>query len=365
MEQATTPLAVNATDLPRIMSCIGSIYMPASPAPSLGDNTVRNEGDAAHWLIECTANGEGVDIGASAPNGIKITDEMLQHVKQYFETVTAYGGTAVTEVDCTYVDPREKFRIDARADRVAYNDETQTLHVDDFKYGWSIVEPEWNWTLIAYVLGYLQRFDVRPQYIVLTIHQPRPWHVDGPVRSWEMSAGDLIEARARITEQLRNPRMSTYSNPHCGRCHANALCPAARKSALNAIDVADAAHREDMTGEALSAELDLLTRAHHVLKDRLEAIRELAHYRIKTGKIVPNYSSERTFSNRKWLDGLDAKTLHMMTGVDLSDVRTVTPAEAERRGVSKQVVNSLTDRVPTGVQLVRIDIDKKARKMFK
>lgn len=357
------PVAVNGSDLNRVMACIGSLFMPKSPAPSLTDNTVRKEGDAIHWLIAQTVAGEGVDVGTMAPSGVKITTDMLKHSAEFFETLSARGATGHHEQECSYVDPLGKYRIDNRADHIVMID--TTLYVDDFKYGWTIVEPVHNWTLIAYALGYIQQTGVAPDTIVFTIHQPRPWHTDGPVRTWTMTISDLMIASNRIRERLTHANASTYTSIHCGKCPANALCPAARKAALNAIDVADAPYREDIPNDWLSAELDLLNRAAAMIKDRLAAASELAVHRITTGQVINGYSIERGLSNRRWIDGITPENLNMMTGITVAKWKIDTPAEAARRGVDKDTIEALTERVSTAPKLVKMDIDKKARKLLR
>ena len=111
-------------------------------------------------------------------------------------------------------------------------------------------------------------------------------------------------------------------------------------------------------------QLDHLKRASAVLKDLEKAYGELALYRVKQGQIVPNYSTEVGLTNRNWKGHVTPEFVQILTGKDLSKKHLITPAQAEKQGVSKEVVAALTGRDNTGVKLVRVDADAKAKKAF-
>ena len=69
-------IQTTATELARLMRCMGSRLMPPS-VPGGGDTTSRDEGTAAHWLAEQMFNGAPAHAGLTAPNGYGITDDMV------------------------------------------------------------------------------------------------------------------------------------------------------------------------------------------------------------------------------------------------------------------------------------------------
>lgn len=363
-------LETTATKLPRLMACNGSRLM--SPAfPNMDDDrTLRDEGDAAHWLAKAVFDGTHTlnEMGErKAPNGVHITTDMCDHVGEYLsalvcgemETDTSFSGNG--------------WAVNARADHMAYDAPTSTLYVDDFKYGWSIVEPDWNWTLIAHAIGYCIRRGITPATIVLRIHQPRPHHRLGKLREWRISYDVLMQAYAQLDATLSNPSDALVTGDHCRRCWALVPCPAARKANLNAVDTSErSAFSDAVSDDLLAFELDTLRTAMVRIKQGLDAREELAEYRIKNGAIVPNYHMEQQFGNRVFIPGIDALTLTVLTGADMSKAGTVTPSEGERRlvaiGKTKKEAEALlkpfTQRASIGAKIVREDTTKRAQRLL-
>lgn len=355
-------ISVTATELNRVMHCFGSLNMPKA-VPDSGNQEQRDEGNAAHWLAEQMFNGTPVAVGAAAPNGYVITDDMVEHVRGYvgaldcgeLETDTSYSG--------------EGWEVRGRADHLHYrqggDSNLNVLTVDDFKYGWRIVEPAYNWTLISHAIGWVIRNETRPDRIVLRIHQPRPHHSVGPLRQWTCGYEELMGFYHQIAHRLSNPVDELVTGlDHCAKCHALALCPAARQASMNAIDAATIAFDDSLPRDVLTHELETLQMAVGMIENRRDALDELITHRIKSGEVFEGYALESRFGQRKWLTGLSGKALSLAAGVDLTKDGLVTPAEAERRGVNKAVVSQLTDRPVLGVKLKRIDADARGRAAF-
>lgn len=355
-------LTTDATNLPRLMNCNGSRLMPPSfPAVDI-DPTARDEGNAAHWLAQQWFNG-AVDpnalIGQKAYNGTVITGEMVDHVGEYLSTLEA----GQMEIETSF--GTDHWRVNARADHIAWIALTATLIVDDFKYGWRLVEPVDNWTLIAHAIGYCIFHRITPAMIVLRIHQPRPHHPDGKLREWRISYAELMEYYQRINATLTNPANELRTGlAWCAKCHALATCPAARAASMNAIDATSMTFSDDLPNNAMSFELDTLRTAQATLAARLDALEELAAYRIKGGAVIDGYGAETQYANTRWKAGLSAEALTLASGVDCVKPGTITPAEAKRRGMPEAVVKVLTERPITGVKLVRASADKRAKRLL-
>jgi hypothetical protein len=352
-----------ADELPRIMQCNGSVVMPASFPAIDFDTSARDEGAAAHFMAAAVFRNEfSIEeiVDRKAPNGYYMSAEMAEYVAQYLMALDC----GEVEVDTSF--QLGNVRINARADHIKYRAETATLTVDDLKYGFTPVEPEMHWTLIAHAFGYVFRTkQCAPEWYVFRIHQPRPYHRDGKTREWRVSARDMEALYKQLHDTLNNLRDELQTGPLCRKCPALATCPAARAASMNAIDCTGLPYSDDMANDALSYELDLLNQAQSTLKSRLEAMQNLALHRLKHGQIIDNYASETGYGNRAWKEGFNADILSTMTGKELRKPGVVTPAQAERLGVPEAVVQSLTYRPTTGVKLVRETASKRAQRLLK
>lgn len=356
-------LTLKADDLPRFMTCNGYRLMPHH-APFNVDDTDRDEGNAAHWLVEQVHSGKFSPdelVDRKAFNGVFITDEMVEYVTPY---LNAIKGRGQVEVDTSYSDGAH-YSIRGRADHIEHDG--NTLVVSDFKYGWGIVEPKGNWTLISHALGFgFAKLNGRfPDYIELRIFQPRPHHPEGKIRAYTYSSQELLNALwAQLSTALTNPSNELRTSEHCRKCPAFATCPAALKASMNAIDVSEEAFAADVDDATMGFLLDQIERAIKHLEQAKKAYTEKALHRIKAGGIIPGYGRETELTNRQWKAGITVETAPMLTGMDLSKKQLVTPTQAAKLGLSEEVINSLSERREKGSKLVRINPDQAVKKMF-
>lgn len=367
-----TQVTTTATELARIMRCMGSRLMPRV-IPADWGTEARDAGNAAHWLAERLFRGGIVPIGSKAYNGYVITDDMMEHVNTYLGALDC-GDMEVETTFSGNPDPTTGFaawEVRGRADHLKYDASTSTLTIDDFKYGWRLVSPVENWTLLAHAIGWSWRNGSPENYkqidrVVLRIHQPRPYHSDGPVREWSCSYEQLCDYWKRIDHALSNPSDTLVSGlDQCAKCHARYNCPAFDRSLYNAIDVTvDSVFNDEMPNDVLAHEYETLDYAQNMIKTAIEAREELMTYRIKQGQVVHGYALQQRQGQRRWTPGLTGAALSAASGVDLRKDGIVTPAEAERRGVDKSVLAALTDRPLIGTKLSRIDADALARREF-
>lgn len=353
-------LSLTATDLNRFMKCNGSRLL-GKITPVDRDTTLRDEGNAADWFIgEFFKGNYFADdlIDRKADNGVFITGDMVDHCEQYLTDIKGKGDV---EVVTTYSD-NKSYEIRSRADHI-YS-EPQTLHISDFKYGWKIVEPEENWTLISHAIGFLQSYATQPQDIVFTIYQPRPYHPDGNVRTWSITYERLMEYWQELHAALTNPSDEIVTGVHCYKCPSMSQCPAAQKAAMNSIDVGEMAYDSEVDNKQLSYIMDEIKRAKTVLTQAEDAYNNLANTRVRSGEIVPGYCMETTLSNAQWKDGMTHEIVQMMTGVDVSTKKIISPTQARKTGISSEVMDSLCERKSTGFKLVRKDVNKRAEQLF-
>lgn len=350
-------LITTATELPRLIQCIGSRAMPRS-LPKDHDKQATDEGNAAHWLAEQIIDGS-VDprAGLTAPNGHIVTDDMIEHVRTYISNLD-FGEV---ERDTTHAGTN--WQINGRADHIQFRD--NELTVDDFKYGWGIVSPVENWTLISHAIGWIKSTRIIPAKITMRIHQPRPYHQDGPVRSWTIDYNKLLDFSRRIDNRLENPpELELVTGPLCRKCHALPTCNAAREASVNAIDVATTGFTDEIANDVLSHQYEMMERAKAMIEARFDAVKELMTHRVKTGEVIEGYALESRYAQRRWKTGSNPDFLKVVTGKDLSKDGLVTPAEAERRGVDPATVKAFTERPMIGSKLTKIDVNAKAAKYF-
>ena len=359
-------IELTATQLPRFMACNGSISLPKL-AEFEPDQTYLKEGNAVHWLIEQVYAGNFTSeelIDRKDPSGTYITPQMVEHASQYIQELKGE-----VEFDTSF--SGEGYNIKGRADNVSF--ENGILEVKDFKYGWGLIEPEENWTLIAHAIGYALVLVHRDKInlftdvksVKFTIYQPRPFHPEGSVRSWEISAYELNEYHKQLSDKLSNPDNLLNTGSHCAGCSSITSCSASVKSSMNAIDVSEKPFMFEISNEELPNMLDNLQRAKKVIETNFKAYEDLAMHRLKEGCVVNGYSLERGLSNRNWNEGITPETISMITGrEDLVDKKLISPAQAIKKGLSEEIVQSLSDRKPTGMKLCRVDPDKKVKKLF-
>lgn len=353
-------LTLVADNLPRFMTCNGSVNMPSHQPFNVNDET-RNEGIAAHWLIEQAHKGRFSPeelIDRKAENGVFITAEMVEHVTPYLDAIKGRG-----EVECVTSYGDQHFQINGRADWVGYTN--HTLYVSDFKYGWGIIEPQDNWTLISHAVGWIfKNPNLSVEEITFAIFQPRPHHPLGKIRNHTITFEELWQKWQILHNALLNPTNTLQTSGHCKRCPALASCPAALQAGMNAIDVSEIAYVADVDNEALSAILSNIEVAIKHLENSKKAYGEMALHRIKAGQIIRNYGIERELTNKQWKEGITVETAQLLTGKNIAKNQLMTPAQALKAGVSQEAIDALTERREKGVKLVRIDADTAARKIL-
>lgn len=360
-------LAITATNLPRLMGCNGS-RLTGGSTPPVKDDTVKDEGNAAHWVVEQVCNnGISVEelIDRKAPNGVYITIDMVEHLDMYLTnaTVLEQGEQSFVEIDTSH--NSNNWQINGQADNIIYNPANFKLQVNDFKYGWGAVDPEMNWTLISHALGFwFRNVGMRISEITFTIYQPRPYHPEGTVRSWTINSEKLIELSHLMNNTLNNLTDQLNTGKHCSHCPAMTTCPAYRLAEMNCIEASEKAFDDKLSNDELSFELDRLDRVQQIIKDMVKAYKEETEYRLKKGEIIKDYSLETGLTNRKWSKNVSAEMMLAYTGKDITKKDLITPKQAEVLGVSKEIVASLTERNNTGVKLVRMNANAKANKLF-
>tara|TARA_R110000851_G_scaffold2161_1_gene8337 strand:+ start:383 stop:1468 length:1086 start_codon:yes stop_codon:yes gene_type:complete len=356
-------IRLTATELPRFVQCNGFLQLDKVDEFDK-DTTLRDEGDAAHWVCETVFKGEKTVeelIDKKAPNGYFVDAEMIAHCLPYIDAIKGRGEV---EADTSYSD--KGWAVAGRTDH-RYN-EGLTLYIDDFKFGYRIVEPDENWTLLSHAIEYFvnQRLGHQNiQEVVLRIFQPRAIHPVSSIREWKVSVDDLFSTYwFRLLTALDDPSKNVTTGSNCYRCASFSLCPAATISTMTALESSSRAFNAKLTPSQTSQMLDEMKRAQEVIKQALRAHEDSALHEVRKGVSIPNYSGVTNQTSPKWKEGVTAEAMEAMTGKKLSKKTIITPTQAVAKGVSEEIIKQFSERKTTGLKLIRVSDSEQARKMF-
>lgn len=355
-------LVVTATALPRLLACNGSRLMGDSESPINTPNQARDEGNAFDWFTQQLHDGHLTLQSTAtqpivAPNGILITSDMRDHAEEFLSKV----GQGEMQPEVSFAGAN--WKITARADHIKFDG--STLHVADEKYGWGIIEPEENWTLLSYAIGYCINRQIRPERVALSIYQPRPYHSEGTFRTWSFPYEELKKRHTHINAVLSKPSDMLNTGSQCKRCPALATCPAAYKAELLGLDVSESAYISEVTNDQLSFRIKQINQALTTLKQQQEAYEELALHRIKQGQLVKDFSAKTHYTNTGWKDYVTPELVKTLTGKDdYFKSELITPTQAKKKGLNLDVFDALTERRVTSVKLEQIKASDKANKLF-
>lgn len=345
----------------RWVNCPGSVRL-CQQYPDRDDSPEAMEGTAAHWVASEALCGRSVVVGTLAPNGIAVTEEMVEGAELYRsifppEVLTAGSSLRVeTRVDCPSIHQDCWGTPDARYIR------DKTLHVTDYKFGHRYVEEFENLQLAAYAYGildempHLKRNTTR---IELTIVQPRCYSGQGSVRTWRCRVEDLwphVERMAKAALVAVLGEAELVSGSHCADCSAIHACPAAQKSASAAIHVAHTLTPSNMAPDELGLVLRRVQYAQEMLKAMETGLKEEAETLIRSGSRVPGYELAPGRGKLEWSRPMEEiVALGQMFGVDLAKPGCVTPTQArdllKKKGIDGTVISGYTATTSGSLQL--------------
>lgn len=365
---------LSASSAARWVACAGSVKLCAS-YPS-EDTPKSLEGTAAHWVASETLLGKPQpQVGSLAPNGVEITEEMLDGADLYVTDVlnaTKGGGELHVEqtMGCRLIHP------DCGGTPDAWHHNSGKITIWDYKFGHGFVDVYVNWQLMVYAAGVLETLGVvngsgiDDSFFTFSFRviQPRNYHRDGPVREWTIRADDLrayfnILRAAAEAAWLRVDAKCT-PNPECANCSARHVCEALQQTGFEGMDFAAGSTPLELSNDALGTELTLL---YHYL-DRLDArktgLEEMAMAAIKAGNVVPGFALNSTTGRLGWTKPVEEViALGQMMGVEVSKPGVITPTQAIKAGLPDTLVAQYSGRPPGSLKLVVAD-DRKARRIF-
>ncbi len=352
---------------PRWVPCPGSSYME-SLYPRSATHPVTEEGKAIHWATEGVLRSWLPEsptpayplsdyIGRTCPeNGVILTEEMVTTGNVYLAAVWSraqnhIAGLAVElKVSAHHAGLLSHGRVDARW----LSADGTWLTIWDGKFGYGPVAAFENWQTLIYGIA-----EAIPtvQTIELVIVQPRGASIRQPVKPWILQRAQLDAYREWIIERQKltqlGPQAPTYAGKHCRNCQARPNCGTHRAAAWDARSRAGESIPETLTVEEIAYELDEFDRAESMIKGRRLALESLATSKIQAGEKVPGFKMHISLSDRAWNDPKAAAALGLAFAIDMTETKTISPAQAQARGMAEPAVNALTSRHERPPKLAR------------
>lgn len=344
--------------------------------PQLEQDPEAAEGDAAHWIVATVLRGgAAAAAGMFAPNGVVVTDEMLEAAEIMVDDVRERSAGAILHIEefvwCPSVHPENGGTPDIWW--IGGAPGAYTLHIYDFKYGHRFVDAWENWQCLDYASGILDLPELRgyPRegiQVEINVVQPRNFHPDGMIRRWVLGAGhDLDTFVGQMRQHAADadgPKPWVRVGAECRDCRGRHACQALHNAADGVADIAGVMSAVELPPEALGVELRMLERAEKLLDARLTGLREQAEIMIRQGKRIPFFQLKQGNNREMWTKSVEEIALvGELLGLQLTTQKPVTPAQARKLGVTTEIVAAYSTRPPGEFKLVPVTEDD-VRKVF-
>lgn len=353
-----------------------ALWVAMNQAYPQADTPETLEGNAAHWVFAEMLAGRPVSEGMQAPNGVFITDEMIEGAELVVDTVrTRIPAGTVLHVEEPVAIPRIHAQCWGTPDIWAFYG--VTLEVIDYKFGHRFVDEYENDQGVAYTAGILDHLAEtlgkapglldQAVKVNFTVVQPRCFYKGAPVRTWSVMASDL---RAHIN-QLANaagvalaPNPPAVTNSECGDCPGRHACPALQQAAYRDAEFAVKSSPVELPPAAASLELRMLERSLARLQARVDGMREAVATYIRQGHSVPFHRAEQGYGRQQWtMPTEQVLAMGQLMGVDLSKPGVKTPKQAIKSGVDEAVIKAYSV-TPLGSLKLVPDNPADARRVF-
>lgn len=357
-----------------------SLWVTMNQAYPQADTPESLEGNAAHWAFAELLAGRMIAEGQIAPNGIVITDEMVEGAEMVLETVKARMPADIF----TAPNVEQLVTIEAinshcwgTPDIWGFAPKPLILEVIDYKFGHRFVDEFENDQGVAYIAGLIDRiapiigqgvglFDQALQ-VNFTVIQPRCFYKGSSVRTWSIKASDIrahINILAMAANAALSPNPVATTNSECRDCPGRHACPALQKAAYADAEFSAQSSPVELSPEAASLELKMLERALERLQSRVEGMQEVVATYIRGGESVPWHRGEQGFGRQAWaLPPEQVIAMGQLMNIDLSKVGVKTPKQAIKAGIDESVIKSYTV-TPLGAMKLVPDNPADARRVF-
>jgi len=351
----------------RLVNCPGSFAL-TKLYPEREDSPASMEGTAAHWVCVELLHGRHVDVGSLAPNGIAVTEEMIEGAEMYAAIVPV--ELIEPDILCHIEKPVKIPRIhpECWGTPDIWWLTKSTIHIRDYKFGHGYVDEFENDQLTAYLAGILDYLgmDDLTTYVEFTIVQPRCFHRDGPVRTWSCLASDLrgrINQMRDAAERALRGDGECVTGEWCNYCPAAHACEALQRSTQVALSFTAAPVPSEMPPVAKGLYLRRVQQAMVLLKAIENGLEEEIEVSIRSGVPIPGYDLQSGQGRTGWSKPTaEVAALGDMLEVNFRKEAFVTPTQAKellkKKGVDAAVIDAYSERKSGALKLVQTDMRK-------
>jgi hypothetical protein len=364
--------------------CAGYATMAARFPELPGDNEVREQGTAGHWAAYEIGNNRPVPEGTIAPNGVELTEEILDGVAEYLAVLRSWGVPVYMESQVAI--PSIHKECGGTVDAWSWDAVKRILRVADLKLGYRPVDPFELWQLLAYVRGvldYLQAIHgifTEHFTVEMIIVQPRGYGHD-TVKTWRTTSDKLFTYMTTLRTAANNAiayrdgkfdlvvggeKGAFTAGPHCENCSANGDCATLQNASLHLVDVSTNHGSLELTATQAAAELRRLDRAIKVMEARQAGLEgKITHAIQKDGFIHRNFEMSGGNGKLAWQEGKDVQAIALakVLGYDIAKpLQALTPTQAKAK-IAGTVLDAFTWRKPGKIKLQRL-ADNHADKLF-
>lgn len=348
---------LGASSAKRWINCPGSVAAIAK-APPQKSNFFAEEGTFAHELGErCLEEGtNAIDyLGETFGSKFEVTNEMAKAVQEYVDFIYKLKEETQGEwlIEHRFSLPHLHPKFFGTNDAIVYED-FGTLHVADYKHGAGIaVEVEENEQLMYYALGGLSLGDF--DKVVLHVIQPRAFHPDGGIRSWETTPefikkfGQKLKIAALETEKEDAP---LKEGEWCRFCAAAQTCPKLQTKAMEVakLDFDDVDNPKIPSVKSMTIEQIAKVVEHKkIIETLIKNCEQEVYDRLMEGEDIPGVKLVKKRSKKEWLDERKVIEAFQPTiGEDLFETKLLSVSKLSKL-VKKGTLDDYFEVVETGL----------------
>lgn len=336
-----SPLGASAAE--RWMNCPGSnVILTVLDLPPSEETDFAKEGTAAHAAAaHCLRQGlDAWEIQGQTFDGYVVDAEMRDAIQMYLD----YLAELRAEKGKGLIKELVEHRVSGDFHPLFFGtvDDGQVgeevLDIIDFKYGAGIaIDAVENVQMKYYAVGVLEKF-MAPVRVRLHIVQPRAWHVDGPIRSWETTSSEILEwKKTKLIPAMARAELDTTLTPGdwCRFCPAKLACPLLT-SIFGASITADATALINFSNASLARDYSLLDASKHYWN----AVEREVLRRLQRGEDITDGTEEHTFklvpkkANRVLTTEGEAEAKKRFTKEELYETKLKSPAQLDKLGTA-------------------------------
>jgi hypothetical protein len=354
----------------RWVNCPGSVnYVKQLPEPPTSDDSIA--GTASHWvaaqLLTVPSNWSDY-VGEVCPDTDTVIDEEQAECADFYASYVLQLADETNTTDAiksevfVWANETIGYSLYGTCDTFLFDNDNNTLHVLDYKFGHRTVDAKDNYQLIAYTVAIIEshlRFNDPRLQVKFHIVQPRAFRAGGPIRTHEYTVAELqphFDRLKQAWDEAQLPEARCIPGLWCRDCVGLVDCNASRRYVYDGADYIDRAEVVDITPEVVANELRLLSRISEAVKHKITALEASATALLKKGVDVPGYELQKKIGRLDWsIKPEEVIAIGDLMGVDLRHpvAKTITPTQA-KKVIDEAVINGYAHKPDRGVSLSEV-----------